>query len=326
MTAVTAYPPAAIGRHQYYGAGAQAPPFVEDLGSSGRQVELACMNCVCCCNPQPFSLVALRRETERAWAQEKAAHEEALRSSHERYCSLLSPGTAGQPKAAKSQKRAHRHGAPDAGAACCGRAALSLLLPMIVLRSDGSMVQFDAPPAAVARQGKGEERKKVSLNSLYRDCRDSVSFKAGGGSQRACDEGIGELVDALGLRRVRSSGLRERRGQQSLGSLLLPMKMTNVSVTAKVENFVGGVRAIPRDPVPARWAPNRPVASCATSTRATSSGTSSAPRAPRPPLLASPAAAAAAEGRRRDPAAAAISGAGAGTAASAPSAPRRRRR
>lgn len=268
MTVVTAYPPAAsaraerlaIDRHHYE---AQAPPFVEDLSSSGsesgRQVELACMNCVCCCNPQPLSTVILRREAERVWAQEKAAHEEALRSSHERYCSLLSPGTAGRPKAAKSQKRAHNH---RDKATCGGRAALSLLLPMIVLRSDGSMVQFDEP-ATGKQQQEEEEKKKVSLNSLYRDCGDSVSFDAAAGAGAnggrkfwTQSEGVDELVHILGLRRVRASALLARRGRPRLGSLLLPMKMTNVSVTAKVENFVGGVRAIPRDLPPK---PKRPV-------------------------------------------------------------------
>jgi len=208
--------------------------------------ELACMNCVSCCNPLPISDL-VRERTRETWIKEERAHAEALQKSQEQYRARF--GTHGDEQTCFGNMFSNNIRSYNM--------KLSTLLPMIVLKGDGTMVQYDIPEPPP--QGDGERRSgsssrrspkpKVSLNSLYRESSDSVAYSptqedrgkrngAGKGETRLSKtSSSSDLVHTLGLLRVEVSAMRLRRGLASLQTLLLPLKMTNVSITARVEKM-----------------------------------------------------------------------------------------
>ena len=242
------------------------PSLLEECDCSDvNDVQLACMNCVTCCDPLPIS-DKNRDKAMRKWDKECKAHCEALKKSHERYGAHLK----GRKKS--SGRKGSKLGSGDIfsnSVRGCNK-RLSLILPMIVMKNDGTMMQYDArddgqderekenhgrDPHQREGEGDGEggddgcrgarrSKPKVSLNGLYRESRDSVSFSEEAGQQKSKRKGrhvpTEDLIDILGLLSVCPSRLRTRRGLDSLSSLLLPLKMTNVSITARVENM--GIR------------------------------------------------------------------------------------
>ena len=225
-------------------------------------VQLACMNCVSCCDPAPVSDFMRERRREQ-WALEEKDHMEALQKSQEKYtCKVLKAKDIFSNNARSYNNK------------------LSIILPMIVMKEDGSMAQYDileptqrgnsnsnsssasSSPSSMSGSGSSssshhgqlqQEKPKVSLNSLYRESTDSVSFcskaaaslkdakrrkkknQKNGGLKKVSSSQ--DLVHMLGLLQVCSSDLRRRRGLRALQSLLLPLKMTNISITAKVESM-----------------------------------------------------------------------------------------
>ena len=199
--------------------------------------KLACGNCVSCCDPavpsSPSS--SSMEEVAEEWRAEEEARRASIAESHERYHSRGGEGCFG-------------------GDAASCRRKLAMMLPLIVMRRDGTLVQYDPRPVSSGERSQSPDEQacaedakatKVTLNGLYRENGDSVCF-AGDGRRRGLLFGGGgggsqdDLVSVLGLLKVRESSLRLRRlrGRRvaALPSLLLPLKMTNVSITAKVED------------------------------------------------------------------------------------------
>ena len=197
--------------------------------------KLACGNCVSCCDPAVPSSPSSSEEVAEEWREEEEARRASIAESHERYHSRGGEGCFG-------------------GDAASCRRKLAMMLPLIVMRRDGTLVQYDPRPVSSGERSQSpdegacaEDAKatKVTLNGLYRENGDSVCY-AGDGRRRGLLFGGGggggqdDLVSVLGLLKVRESSLRLRRlrGRRvaALPSLLLPLKMTNVSITAKVED------------------------------------------------------------------------------------------
>ena len=229
----------------------EASPFGLRQCSHGEErPHLACMNCVSCCGPAPLSAEA-REESALRWEKEERARGESIRRSQELYC------------------REAEEAVFSNDARGCGK-KLALILPLIVMRGDGTLVQYDPPQKQQQQQASRSPRReedasspssspgsfspsdkekdgrqggaKVTLNGIYRDSWDSVCFHQQQASRRRKRRGDrrrdregDDLVGVLGLLSVEASALRRRRGAEALASVLLPLKMTNVSITAKVE-------------------------------------------------------------------------------------------
>jgi hypothetical protein len=202
----------------------------EEWEREPHRLQLACMNCVSCCDPVPVSDLVRERRREQ-WALEEEAHVKALRESQEKYTCKVLKGRDVFSNTARSYNN-----------------KLSILLPMIVMKGDGSMAQYDMPEPT-PQPHQRQEKPKVSLNSLYRESTDSVSFHQAARDKKKRTKknsktsdlkkvsSSQDLVEMLGLLQVSCSDLRGRRGLRPLQSLLLPLKMTNISITARVEEM-----------------------------------------------------------------------------------------
>ena len=231
----------------------------------GGRPHLACMNCVSCCDPAPLSEGA-RREASERWAHEMRAHEESLRKGQERYvratggtplCDLTNAKKRGGASPSPSSSSSPLPAVADVfsnNVRSCNR-RLSLILPLIVMRRDGTLVQYDPPSSWSEEEDEAGERDdeeagdsessdseaptlrkpKVALSGLYRECFDSVSHVSARARRSRSHMEKDDLVRILGLLCLERSALRNKRGLKPLSTLLLPLKMTNVSITAKVE-------------------------------------------------------------------------------------------
>ncbi|QDZ25565.1 hypothetical protein HOP50_18g81070 [Chloropicon primus] len=216
------------------------------------QPQLTCGHCVSCTALEPVSPME-RAAVRTEWERQELAWMEGLRVARERYgVEELHSGEEG-----KSGRTIFSN---DEGSC---RRKLATILPLIVLRNDGTLVQYDPPPHSVddrnaaaspgsdSQDSQDSQAAKVTLNGLYRDAGDSVCFSPHSSSSTkessrrrwgrrqasnvVDDDDDDNLVGVLGLMKIAPSGLRRRRGAGTLASLLLPLKMTNVSITAKVE-------------------------------------------------------------------------------------------